>query len=219
MSRLLTIEVVSYWLTIDVGNDVGNVGNDVGVEILDSTHPVKPWNSDVVHRSHADQLAVTWIGHSTVLVQMDNINVLTDPVFSQTCGPVRLPGVAVRYRHPACSVSDLPRIDAVLISHNHYDHLDAQSVADLNQRFGAELCWFVPSGLRSWMHSSGCQNVVELSWWERHELVTHDDKRFRFVCVPAQHWSKRGILDDNKVCILRFCCVLFASCFVAVRHR
>jgi len=172
-------------------------------QILDETFPVVSWDSDVTTRPPDNGLTVTWIGHSTVLVQIDNITVLTDPVFSDYCGPVRLPHVPVRYRPVPCTISQLPHIDAVVISHNHFDHLDCSSVTQLNQRFGSDLCWFVPSGLRSWMHSAGCQRVVELSWWKEHIFVKEGlGEGVRFACVPSQHWSKRGVWDDNKVCLL-----------------
>jgi len=190
-------------LSIFQHSAAGECGSLVRVcEVLDRTLPVEPWNSALVAEPPpADHLAVTWIGHSTLLVQMDGVSVLTDPVFSDSCSPVRLPGVAMRYRRPACTVDQLPdRIDAVVISHNHYDHLDERSVTQLQRRYGPRLQWFVPAGLRAWMHTAGCQNVVELSWWDEHEVVS-DEVRVRFVCVPSQHWSKRTIWDDNKVYI------------------
>ena len=169
-------------------------------KVLDVTLPVVPWNSALTAQPPSDGLTVTWIGHSTVLLQMDNMTVLTDPVFGGYCGPVRLPGVGVRYRPAACTVDKLPHVDAVLISHNHFDHLDHQSVIQLNKRFAADLCWFVPSGLSTWMHSAGCRRVVELSWWQEHAFVKDQHSAaVKFVCVPAQHWSKRGVWDDNKV--------------------
>ncbi|KAK7878690.1 hypothetical protein WMY93_030526 [Mugilogobius chulae] len=95
-----------------------------------------------------------------------------------------------------CTVEQLPRIDAVVISHSHYDHLDAGSVASLNARFGGELRWFVPLGLLDWFVKMGCENVMELDWWEENCVPVHDD--VTFVCTPSQHWSKRTALDDNK---------------------
>jgi len=170
------------------------------------TLPVERLNVDMVTRPPAEGLTVTWIGHSTVLVQMDRITVLTDPMFSDSCGPMRLPGVAVRYRPPSCMVDELPHVDAVVISHNHFDHLDYQSVLQLNQRYGPRLSWFVPEGLRPWMHSAGCQNVVELSWWDEHVFVKEGlDTGVKFAFVPAQHWSKRSVWDDNKVLSLSAC--------------
>ena len=110
---------------------------------------------------------------------------------SQWAGPKR-------YRRPALRVETLPNIDACVISHNHYDHLDKDSVKDLNRRFGAALRWFVPMGLKSWMHSSGCENVVELDWWEESSFPGKNGD-VKFVFTPAQHWCKRGPTDDNMV--------------------
>lgn len=140
-------------------------------------------------------LRVTWLGHATVLVEIDGLNILTDPIFSQRASPLQFMGPK-RYRGPPCTVEQLPRIDAVVISHSHYDHLDAGSVASLNARFGGELRWFVPLGLMDWLVKMGCENVMELDWWEENCVPSHDE--VTFVCTPSQHWSKRTALDDNK---------------------
>ncbi|XP_051911475.1 N-acyl-phosphatidylethanolamine-hydrolyzing phospholipase D isoform X1 [Hippocampus zosterae] len=140
-------------------------------------------------------LRVTWLGHASVLVEIDGLNILTDPIFSQRASPFQFVGPK-RYRGPPCSVQQLPRIDAVVISHSHYDHLDAGTVASLNVRFGAELRWFVPLGLMDWLAKAGCENVIELDWWEENCVPAHDE--VTFVCTPSQHWSKRSAVDDNK---------------------
>lgn len=92
---------------------------------------------------------------------MEGLNILIDPVFSDYCGAVQGFGVK-RYRPAPCTVGELPEIDAVCISHNHYDHLDYNSVCNLNKRFGHKLLWYVPMGLRPWMKNCGCNNV--LNW-------------------------------------------------------
>uniref|UniRef100_A0A8C7WNW2 N-acyl-phosphatidylethanolamine-hydrolyzing phospholipase D n=1 Tax=Oryzias sinensis TaxID=183150 RepID=A0A8C7WNW2_9TELE len=140
-------------------------------------------------------MRVTWLGHATVLVEMDSLTILTDPVFSQRASPLQFMGPK-RYRGPPCTVEQLPRIDAVVISHSHYDHLDVGSVASLNARFGGDLRWFVPLGLMDWLAKTGCENVIELDWWEENCVPGHDD--VTFVCTPSQHWSKRTPWDDNK---------------------
>ncbi|KAM6986364.1 N-acyl-phosphatidylethanolamine-hydrolyzing phospholipase D [Aplochiton taeniatus] len=139
-------------------------------------------------------LKVTWLGHASVLVEIDGLTVLTDPMFSQRASPVQFMGPK-RFRRPPCTVDQLPRIDAVLISHSHYDHLDSGTVASLNSRFGAELRWFAPLGLLDWLQRSGCENAIELDWWEENCVPWHDG--VTFVCTPAQHWCKRTPLDDN----------------------
>ncbi|XP_054711170.1 uncharacterized protein LOC129220766 [Uloborus diversus] len=142
-----------------------------------------------------DGIRVTWIGHSTVLVQMHGLNILTDPIFSDRASPSQVVGPK-RFRDPPCSIHDLPHINAVVISHNHYDHLDYNTVILLNARFGTDIRWFVPLGLQSWMQNVGCENVVELDWWEENCVPEHSDTFFVFT--PAQHWSKRTLGDDNK---------------------
>lgn len=141
-------------------------------------------------------LRVTWLGHATVMVEMDELIFLTDPVFSARASPSQHMGPK-RFRRPPCSIGELPRIDAVLISHNHYDHLDYNSVIALNERFGNELRWFVPLGLLDWMQKCGCENVIELDWWEENCVPGHD--KVTFVFTPSQHWCKRTLMDDNKV--------------------
>ncbi|KAJ1161694.1 hypothetical protein NDU88_002176 [Pleurodeles waltl] len=140
-------------------------------------------------------IRVTWLGHATVLVEMDELVLITDPVFSHRASPVSFMGPK-RYRAPPCTIEQLPKLDAVLISHNHYDHLDYNTVVGLNQRFGGELRWFVPLGLLDWMQRCGCENVIELDWWEENCVPGHDE--VTFVFTPAQHWCKRTATDDNK---------------------
>ena len=131
---------------------------------------------------------------------MDGLNILTDPVFSTHCGPTWLLSLK-RYRPVPCAVSDLPEIDAVCISHDHYDHLDFNTVTKLNRRFGDKLHWFVPMGLAHWMLQSGCNNVTELEWWDEKELPKCDigGNSTKFIFTPNQHWCRRSLGDRNKV--------------------
>ena len=126
---------------------------------------------------------------------MDGLNILTDPNFSMYAGPSKWLSMK-RYRPPPCSVDALPKINAVCISHDHYDHLDFNTVKDLNARFEDELHWFVPKGLRKWMIDSECQNVTELEWWEEAEFPGSSVK---FIFTPTQHWCRRSVNDQNKV--------------------
>uniref|UniRef100_A0A8B9USI3 N-acyl-phosphatidylethanolamine-hydrolyzing phospholipase D n=1 Tax=Anas zonorhyncha TaxID=75864 RepID=A0A8B9USI3_9AVES len=166
---------------------------------LDKELPVlKPYfvqNPELVGKTGTG-MRVTWLGHASVLVEMDEIVFLTDPIFSQRASPVQLMGPK-RFRGPPCTVDQLPKIDAVVISHTHYDHLDYNSVKSLNERFGNELRWFVPLGLLDWMQRCGCENVIELDWWEENCVPGHD--AVTFVFTPSQHWCKRTVTDDNKV--------------------
>ncbi|XP_066448078.1 N-acyl-phosphatidylethanolamine-hydrolyzing phospholipase D isoform X2 [Eleutherodactylus coqui] len=141
-------------------------------------------------------IRITWLGHASVMVEMDDLVFLTDPIFSERASPLSFAGPR-RFRGSPCTVEQLPKIDAVVISHNHYDHLDYSTVLGLNNRFGTELRWFVPLGLLNWMQSCGCENVIELDWWEQNCVPGHDE--VTFVFTPCQHWCKRTPLDDNKV--------------------
>ena len=141
-------------------------------------------------------MRVTWLGHASVMVEMDELIFLTDPIFSQRASPTQLMGPK-RFRGPPCTVEQLPKIDAVMISHTHYDHLDYNTVMSLNERFGSELRWFVPLGLLDWMQRCGCENVIELDWWEENCVPGRD--AVTFVFTPSQHWCKRTATDDNKV--------------------
>ena len=163
---------------------------------LDETLPVLKPDFDLLNRRVDSGIRVTWIGHATALVQMEGLSILTDPIFSARCAPVQFAGPK-RFRPVPCTVHELPRIDAVVISHNHYDHLDSDTVHALNARFGAELRWFVGLGIAEWMHGHGCENVIELDWWQENCIQSRPE--VRFVFTPAQHWCKRTPTDDNKV--------------------
>jgi N-acyl-phosphatidylethanolamine-hydrolysing phospholipase D len=122
---------------------------------------------------------VTWIGHATALVQANGLNVLIDPIFSERASPVKFFGPK-RAQPPGVAMSDLPDIDAVLISHNHYDHLDRFSVAQLDEKAKAAsktTLFIVPLGLKAWFNSIGIDSVVELDWWEHHTLVCPQHQR------------------------------------------
>jgi L-ascorbate metabolism protein UlaG (beta-lactamase superfamily) len=142
-------------------------------------------------RSNRSEFAVTSIGHATALVQVGGMNFLTDPHFSERASPVQFMGPK-RWQPPGIALTDLPRIDAVLMSHNHYDHLDAGSVARLQrQRDGAPL-FLVPLGLERWMDGAAVKAVRRMDWWDEIDV---GDARVTFV--PAQHWSRRTLADTN----------------------
>jgi N-acyl-phosphatidylethanolamine-hydrolysing phospholipase D len=97
---------------------------------------------------------------------MDDFMFLTDPVFSDRCGITANIGPK-RYRPPALTVDDLPdKLEAIVISHNHYDHLDYPSVMSLHKRYGNALTWFCGLGVSQWFRDCHIENVVELDWWE-----------------------------------------------------
>ncbi len=143
----------------------------------------------------AMQPMVTWIGHATTLVQADGLNVLTDPIFSERAAPVQLIGPK-RQQPPGVAMKDLPHIDVVVVSHNHYDHLDRQSVFELDQRAknaGRETVFLVPLGLKPWFANLGIERVIELDWWEKSSIGG-----VNFHLTPVQHWSARTMLDRSK---------------------
>ncbi|KAK3768930.1 hypothetical protein RRG08_060366 [Elysia crispata] len=171
---------------------------------LDETLPILQPDLSVFALSPETGVRHLWVGHATSLVQFDGLTLLTDPIFSDRKSPSQAMGPK-RYRKPPCSIAELPTVDCVLISHNHYDHLDYNSVLALNKRFGDNLCWYVPMGVKKWMTDCGVQNVVECTWWQEHSHTRSTDGDFKFVCTPAQHWSKRTLTDDNKTLWCSWC--------------
>ncbi len=136
--------------------------------------------------------AVTWIGHATVLAQLGGLNVLTDPIFSVRASPFGFVGPK-RHQPPGLALAELPHIDLVLVSHNHYDHLDAPTIQALNAQPGGPPVFVVPLGLKAWMTGHGVAGAVELDWWQEHAVRGVD-----VALVPAQHWSARGLGDRMK---------------------
>lgn len=139
--------------------------------------------------------AITWIGHASMLVQAGGLNVLTDPIFSQRASPVQFFGPQ-RAQPPGLALADLPLIDVVLISHNHYDHLDKASVrgiAEGSAAAGQAALFLVPLGLKPWFADIGISNVVELDWWDKHNV-----RGVEFNFTPVQHWSARGFGDRSQ---------------------
>ena len=136
------------------------------------------------------QPAITWIGHATMLAQFGGLNIITDPMFSERASPLSFVGEK-RQVAPGLALIDLPHIDVVLISHNHYDHLDDASVRALNAQAGGPPLFVVPVGNKAWMAKRGIANVVELDWWQSHLIGSVE-----LVLTPVQHWSGRGLNDS-----------------------
>lgn len=135
---------------------------------------------------------VTWIGHATLLFQLDGLNLLTDPQFSPRASPVPFLGPRRRVP-PVPPLQSLPHIDVVLLSHNHYDHLDRASIRSLVQQPGGSPYFFTPHGMGRWFKRQGAGEVVEMDWWS--EAPFRD---LRLHCVPARHWSARTAFDRNR---------------------
>ena len=156
----------------------------------DTELPVKQVDLSHFNNKDSDQLSVTWLGHSSLMINIDGYKILVDPVFEKrisVLGPTRFNGDV------PLDIQQIPQIDAVIISHDHYDHLNEFSVQRLIEKsdkfivplaVGAQLIdWGVPR-----------DNIVELDWWQEHRL----EKNLIIAATPAQHFSGRGITDRNK---------------------
>lgn len=154
---------------------------------LPSIDPLHPWS-----KAPATGLRATWLGHSTVLLEIDGLRVLTDPVWGPRASPSRLVGPK-RFQPVPVPLRMLPPVDLVVISHDHYDHLDYPTIVELAKQdvpfvtslgVGAHLeAWGVPS-----------QRITELDWWESHTLPGAD---LTVTAAPSQHFSGRGLKDRN----------------------
>ena len=158
----------------------------------------EPWPSFVADvepskpaaRVESSGLRTTLVNHSTVLLQQRGCNILTDPIWSERTSP--LPWIGPRrHRKPGVSWEDLPPIDLVLLSHNHYDHLDLPTLHRLAAR--GDSTFVVPVGVGRLLRSENIGPVHELDWGESLPIASST-----IHCVPAQHFSGRGILDLNK---------------------
>lgn len=147
--------------------------------------------SFVAPRAPAGHRSATWVGHSTVLLQLGPLNVLTDPIWGERASPVGWAGPR-RLSSPGVDFDALPDIDVVLLSHNHYDHLDAPTVRRIARRF-PNASWLCPLRVGSRLRALGVRHLVERDWWQ-----TVDAPVFSATCTPAQHFSARGIRDRNK---------------------
>ncbi len=141
-------------------------------------------------RDNRGEPKLTWVGHSTLLVQLDGVNVLTDPQWSRRASPVPFAGPA-RVTPPAPRFEDLPPVHVVVISHDHYDHLDRDTVKRLAATHRPK--FLVPLGLKAWFADLGIGDVEELDWWGARSV-----RGLTFTCVPAQHFSGRTPWDRNR---------------------
>lgn len=147
-----------------------------------------------VHQSQIERAAdsvvqYTFINHCTFIIQIDGVTILTDPIFSDYCSPVPAPPMR-RHRPPGVSLDHLPDIDLVLISHNHYDHLDKWSIKQIVKKWNPT--FVTPLGNKRTLEKMGTNDVTEIDWWE--STVVHD---LSVTATPTNHFSSRGTFDRN----------------------
>ncbi len=134
---------------------------------------------------------ITYINHSTFLIQTDGLNILTDPVYSERVSPFTFAGPK-RMRPPGIKFEDLPEIDFVLISHNHYDHLDIATIKRIQEKFNPT--FITPLGVDLYLNKKEISNTISLDWWEE----TSASDSVEIAAVEAQHFSSRGMFDRDK---------------------
>ncbi len=156
----------------------------------ESPPPLQRHVAEALAEPPAGGLRVTWLGHSTLIVELEGARVLVDPVWGERCSPWSFMGPS-RFHAPPLPLDQLPPLDAVVISHDHYDHLDAFSIRALAERVPT---FIVPLGVGAHLEAWGVATaaIVELDWWESHEL-----HGVRLVATPARHFSGRWLDDRN----------------------
>src|SRR4051812_11308967 len=165
-------------------------------------NPLASWATPV----SPSGLRVTWLGHSTLLLEVDGVRILTDPVFAKRASPVPL--VGPKRMHPMpISIEQLPQLDAVLLSHDHHDHLDPVAMRHIAQR-GMPIVTSLGVGARLEAFGIHPDQITELDWWETHPLLGN---AISFTATPAQHFSGRGLGDRNQT--------LWSSWVLTTRNR
>lgn len=155
--------------------------------------------------SLSDKPRVTWVNHSTFWIEAFGKSILTDPIWNDRCSPFSFLGPKrLVQAKPACE--SIPKVDYVVISHDHYDHLDYKSIIQLH-KLHPQIKWIVPLGVKRWfsrcLPSIKRSNLIELNWWESASF-----EQLTFTAVPAQHFSGRGLFDSNRSlwmgCVVQF---------------
>lgn len=141
-------------------------------------------------RANGYHPTMTWVGHSTFLIQLDGVNILTDPHWGERASPIGFAGPK-RLVRPGIAFDDLPPIHVVIISHDHYDHLDRGTVRRLAREHRPT--FVVPLGVKAWLADNGVHEAVELDWWQAARF-----RELTITCTPAQHSSGRGLHDQNR---------------------
>ncbi len=141
--------------------------------------------------SSANDDAIWWLGHATTLIRLNGLIIITDPMFSKYASPLQFFGTK-RKMPPPTTIANLPQIDVIAISHNHYDHLDYHSIRQLKKHF-PHATLLVPLGLKQCMQKWGISHVIEMDWWQQQTIGS-----VVFTCTPARHWSQRTLFDRYK---------------------
>ena len=145
----------------------------------------------IAPRAAPDVVTLTWVGHSSFLLQLTGLNILLDPVWSERASPVQFIGPR-RWVRPGVVFDALPPIDVVALSHDHYDHLDAGTIRSLTSRYPAAQ-WIAPLGVAAFLRHRGARDVVERDWWGSIAVAGVE-----MTCVPAQHFSGRTLGRRNQ---------------------
>lgn len=154
---------------------------------------------ETIPEKESIEAKITWLGHSTFLIQMDGLNILTDPIFGDVkAGPYPIIGeITITKRAlPVCiKLENMPHIDAIVISHNHHDHMDRDSLMALSKKYDPII--FVPEGNKETVKNMGFSKIIENTWWDLNK-ITKNNYSLKITCLPAYHWSIRSGLDYRK---------------------
>lgn len=165
-----------------------------GDEIRSPEYKLEDFKTDIkkIKSTPANGLRITWMGHSTVFIEIDGKRFVTDPVWSKRTSPISWIGPARFFKIPI-KLDDLPEIDGVIISHNHYDHLDSATIKELAKK---NVMFYVPLAVGAHLESWGVDKkyIKEFDWWDELKL----ENNFKLVAVPARHYSGRGMFDRNE---------------------
>jgi L-ascorbate metabolism protein UlaG (beta-lactamase superfamily) len=142
-------------------------------------------------------IRVTFVNHTTFLLQLNGLNILTDPVWSERASPFQWAGPK-RMRPPGIRLEDLPSIDIILLSHNHYDHLDLPTLKKIHEKFQPKI--FTGLGVSAFLKNHGINNSFEMDWWQQERI----NDGIQLQVVPAQHFSGRGMFDSNATLWMGF---------------
>ena len=151
--------------------------------------PINKFDKDKLNTNEA---TFTWLGHASCYFQTNGVNFITDPMWSDRASPSQLFGPK-RYIKPSVAIEDL-KIDVVLLSHTHYDHLDYNTAKSI----GNKSLWIVPLGVKKILKTMGIDNCVELDWWSTQQLATTTGGDLKVVFLPAKHWTSRTPFDRNQ---------------------